>query len=127
MPTEISNGNLPGLLARASRRVALSELDPSSRDSLRLTQLQIMSANTRTGVVVSLVGVAIYAQALSNGGAGGSVWVWAAAMLLLTAAYFLAVAPQQQALMACSLPSTPVMASCGVFRPCCFLRRIRHG
>jgi signal transduction histidine kinase/CheY-like chemotaxis protein len=98
MQTEITNGHLPGLLTRASRRAALSELDPSSRDGLRLTQLQIMSANTRTGVVVSLGGVAIFAQTLSNAGVGGGVWVWAAAMLLLTAAYFLAVAPRQQAL-----------------------------
>ncbi|WP_310389416.1 ATP-binding protein [Roseateles sp.] len=106
MLTPHSNGSDPGPQAGASRRAALSELDQSSREALWLTQLQIIAGNTRTGLWVSLVGVLIFAEALRMNGAGVGVWLWAAASLLLTGAYFVVIAPLQQAWMrAGRLPS----------------------
>ncbi len=74
-------------------------LDQASREHVLLTQLQIVSGNTRVGLLVSLGGVAIYGAALRFAGAGLGVWLWAASLMLLTAAYFLLLGPLQRVWM----------------------------
>jgi signal transduction histidine kinase/DNA-binding response OmpR family regulator len=91
-----SNSFVANPHSAAGRQAALLELDQGSRVHVLRTQLEIITGNTRTGLLVSLGGVSVYGAALRFAGAGPGVWLWAGALALLTAAYFVALAPVQR-------------------------------